>query len=445
MNISIDVKDYERYVSLETGILHALRLKPDEWIVVCVHTDMGDVPFFRDDGDPTIVTDTSEISTLSLGSIVIDVSYRHDKRHVCQSCGDPMGVNKWVTNTYTNSPIFGMDCKISVSVPQLHCKRCPGYPQVRCPLVVRNHTFTKLCKSEMLGTLAVQNVADTARSCRVGRHIVADVLKEAVDEGMKTQDLSGVDTIFMDEIQSTHGQNYITMFADQDHRCICGVIGHDIQSVHAGTEAMISHRLDPEKIRLVSADMSRAYKTGASECFPNSTLVIDRFHILKGCNETIDRARKRIVRELKAEGAQPPGKVKYTVLYRRKNHDEKHRDRMEAIRVYAPELALAFDLKEEFFELFEISADRHQARSRFFSWYNRARSSGIPELIDFAGHMIKRLNEILRCFDHRITNAVSEGMNNKYKKIKSAAYGFRKPENLINMCMFRMGRLDIRI
>ena len=56
-----------------------------------------------------------------------------------------------------------------------------------------------------------------------------------------------------------------------------------------------------------------------------------------------------------------------------------------------------------------------------------------------------RFNEIQRCFEHRITNAVAEGLNNKYKKIKSAAYGFRRPENLIDMCLFRMGRLSIRI
>lgn len=112
-------------------------------------------------------------------------------------------------------------------------------------------------------------------------------------------------------------------------------------------------------------------------------MVIDRFHILKGCNNAVDEARKRIIRRLKERGSEIPEKVKYTVLYRRRNQKEKHIERMERIRLYAPELALAFDLKEEFFDMFEECRNKHTARSRFFSWYNRVRGSKIPELREF--------------------------------------------------------------
>ena len=59
--------------------------------------------------------------------------------------------------------------------------------------------------------------------------------------------------------------------------------------------------------------------------------------------------------------------------------------------------------------------------------------------------LMKRLNEILRWFDHKVTNAVSEGMNNTYKKIKSAAFGFKNEQNLIDMCLFRKGKLKLSI
>ena len=49
--------------------------------------------------------------------------------------------------------------------------------------------------------------------------------------------------------------------------------------------------------------------------------------------------------------------------------------------MYNKELALAFDLKEEFFDLFECR-DKHHARSYFFSWYNKVRGSRIPEMVD---------------------------------------------------------------
>lgn len=149
-------------------------------------------------------------------------------------------------------------------------------------------------------------------------------------------------------------------------------------------------------------------------------------------------------RELKSAGQVFSKGVKYTFLYRRKNHDEKHKTRMEEVKLYNKELALAFDLKKEFFELFSCP-DKMAARSAFFSWYNRCRGSHIKEMIDVSKRLLKRLNDILRYFDHRITNAVSEGMNSVYKRIKAAAYGYKKEENLINMCLFRKGNLRISI
>ena len=99
---------------------------------------------------------------------------------------------------------------------------------------------------------------------------------------------------------------------------------------------------------------------------------------------------------------------------------DKHKEHMVKIRLLNPELALAFNLKEEFFDIFE-NHNRTAVRSAFFSWYNQVRRSKIPEMISVSKHMLKRLNDILRWFDHKISNAVAEGLNSAYKKIKSAA------------------------
>lgn len=161
-------------------------------------------------------------------------------------------------------------------------------------------------------------------------------------------------------------------------------------------------------------------------------------------NEAADKTRKRSFAALKAGGFEYPKKVRYTVLYLENNLSEKDRARLEQVRLFAPELVQAFDLKEEFIGLFDC-ADKHTARSYFFSWYNHARGSHIREMIDVAGRLLKRLNDILRWFDRRVTNAVSEGLNNTYKKIKSAGFGFRNPQHLIDLCLFRKGKLSISI
>lgn len=429
---------------LEDAILSAFRLSPDYWEITGATHIPGDLPLFSRNSDKVLETRTSDIRNVDLGLFKFEISCRHGLRHCCETCGKPMDVNCWVSTSYKTSPIFSIETTVSIRTPKMHCRQCGTYHKVRCPLVVENHTYTRLLKLDVIRCLSEETVSSTAENCCIGKSIVESILEDTVEEGKSKQNLTGTHTIYLDEIQSTSGHNYITMVANEKHECICGVLGHDIESVRKAAEYMSSKGCNNKAIEYASADMSPAYKSGVSECFPKATLILDHFHITKGANETVDKVRKRTTKRLKERGLEYPKHSKYTVLFRRGNLKDKHIDRLREIRAYNPELALAYDLKEEFFEFFDAE-DKREARSKFFSWRNRAVSSGIPEMVDFARRMMSRLNEILRWFSHKISNGVAEGLNNVYKKIKSAAYGFRKPENLIRMCMFRKGNLTITI
>ena len=437
----IDLSD-----SPSIAILKMLRLNPERWECTGIAVEPGSLRMFSDsDPDaPIVETTTDYIRCMDRGSVDIHISSRSGLRHICPNCGKVASIKKYVKHSFDSSPLCGMKTKVSVRVPQLYCHECEVYPVVRCPLVVFNHTYTKLLKLDVLSILSEETVSATASACKIGDGIVFDILNETVEDGKKSQNASNVDTVYLDEFQSTHGHNYITMGADQDHRAVTGVLGHDIKSVEETRDWLQSKGCPPEQIKFVCADMSVAYKSGVKSCFPNAKIIIDHFHLNKAVNEALDTVRKRTNRKLKSDGCEYPKNVKYTVLHRKENQNDLHKERMEEIRLLNPELAKAFDLKEEFFMFFDCEG-REVARSRFFTWYNHAKHSKIKEMADVAGRMLKRLNDILRWFDHRISNAVSEGLNNAYKKIKSAAYGYRKPENLIDMCLFRKGRLQVRI
>ncbi|MDO5862589.1 MAG: ISL3 family transposase [Thermoplasmata archaeon] len=430
----------------DIAILHLLRLDPDRWQVDGISVDQGQLGTFPDsDPDAPVLEFSSDtVRSIDLGWAVIHVSMRHGLRHECGKCGGPMQVNKWVKNTYSSSPLCLSETFVSVSVPQLHCPECGGYPKARCPLVVRDHTYTRLLKLGVMQTLSQETVKATSEAHRVGPWIVGDILAGSIEEGKGRQDLSGVDTLYIDEIQFGHGQDYVTMVADQDHRMICGVKGNDMKSVEDVADYLESKDFDTSRIKWVCSDMSVPYKAGIRKRFGKAKQILDKFHLTKLVNTALDYARKRTNRELKKMGLEFPKKVKYTVLFRAENQDERHRARMEQIRMLNPELAQAFDLKEEFAGFFECG-DKHEARSFFMRWYNRVRGSGIPELMDASRRLLKRLNEMLRWFDHRISNGVAEGMNNTYKKIKSAAYGFRNAGNFIDLCLYRKGRLDLSL
>ncbi|MEL6899294.1 MAG: transposase [Planctomycetota bacterium] len=58
--------------------------------------------------------------------------------------------------------------------------------------------------------------------------------------------------------------------------------------------------------------------------------------------------------------------------------------------------------------------------------------------------MIKRhLPNVLNYFDHRVSNARSEGFNSRIQSIKSAARGFSSFENYRTRILFYCGKLDL--
>jgi transposase len=64
-------------------------------------------------------------------------------------------------------------------------------------------------------------------------------------------------------------------------------------------------------------------------------------------------------------------------------------------------------------------------------------------VIDVAKLIHRHLPNVLTYFAHRITNAVSEGLNSKIQTIKKMAYGFRNPEHFKTAIYFHCGGLQL--
>ena len=83
-------------------------------------------------------------------------------------------------------------------------------------------------------------------------------------------------------------------------------------------------------------------------------------------------------------------------------------------------------------------AARHGKR-----WYFWATHSRLTPVIETARMIQRPLPNVLTFFAHRITNAVSEGLNSKIQTIKKMAYGFRNREHFKTAIYFHCGGLDL--
>nr|WP_150142850.1 transposase [Candidatus Enterovibrio escacola] len=62
-------------------------------------------------------------------------------------------------------------------------------------------------------------------------------------------------------------------------------------------------REDRERIEFVAMDMWCPYKDTVETMIPNATIVIDKFHVVKMANESLERAKKQYVANLRHNSA----------------------------------------------------------------------------------------------------------------------------------------------
>jgi len=81
-------------------------------------------------------------------------------------------------------------------------------------------------------------------------------------------------------------------------------------------------------------------------------------------------------------------------------------------------------LKEAFSAFYEAETEG-EAKLVPEEWMEQCNESGLPRFCRLAKRLNRWKDGILAYFTHRITNGISEGINNKIKVIKRRSYGFR--------------------
>ena len=151
--------------------------------------------------------------------------------------------------------------------------------------------------------------------------------------------------------------------------------------------------------------------------FPNAQIAFDRFHVMKPVNQELNKIRKQV--KMAVQGS------KFLLLKNGVDLMESEREKLEVILRHSKRLKLAYELKEEFREIFENCQTVEEGREHFIKWIQKARSIYCDVITTIWNH----LDGICNYFLSRTTSGVMEGINNRIKLIKRQAYGFVNFDN----------------
>lgn len=131
---------------------------------------------------------------------------------------------------------------------------------------------------------------------------------------------------------------------------------------------------DSNNIKIVTMDMYRPYREAVYECLPAVAIVIDRFHVVKLINDVLSDYRKTLCKQLSAAEKKELNSVQKVLNANRKDLTANQNKKLGYVYSKYPELKMAYDLKEEFREIYECT-NRRAAVLKYTKWSRKVKQN----------------------------------------------------------------------
>jgi transposase len=327
-------------------------------------------------------------------------------------------------------------------VPRVECPT-HGVKQVSIPWAEAKSRFTALFERLAIDMLQVSDIEGASKILRVSWDEAWGIMERAVARGKKRKKGRVVRKMGVDEKSAARGHNYLTIVSDLERGTVEYLGDNRDEGSLDGYLGKLS-RKRREKIESIAVDMWDPYLASIRKHVPDAEekVVFDRYHLMTHMGKAVDEVRKAEHRELVQNDDERLKGTKYLWLYSKENVPKEKTRWLRGLRRMNLRTARAWAIKENFRELWRFFR-RSWAEKHFKAWFFWATHSKLAPVITAAWTFKRHLAQILNYVQHRITNAVSEGLNSKIQTIKKKAYGFRNRENLKTSIFFHCGGLNL--
>ncbi len=191
-------------------------------------------------------------------------------------------------------------------------------------------------------------------------------------------------------------------------------------------------------------DMHRPYISAALAHLENGPerVAFDKYHVASLLGRAVDLVRRAEHRKLYSEGDDRLKQTRYLWLTNPENLSTKQQARFAGLQASTLKTARAWAIKELAMTIWETSC-MQEAEEAWAKWYGWAIRSRLAPMKKAAKTLKYYLWGILNAMKHRVTNAMSEGINTKIQYLKRAARGYRNRDRFRNAIYFHLGGLDL--
>lgn len=391
--------------------------------------------------DPWKVTDV----TLDTSAKTLDIEVLFDARQAkCPECLALCPIhNLRERRSWRHLDMMQFTTTIHAQTPRTDCA-LHGVKTILVPWADAHSRFTLLFERFAIEVLqATASITQAQSLLRLSWDAVQRIKERAVERGMARRDTNEIIVYAgVDEKSFLKGHHYASLATNLGKGSVLDVV--EERTIEAAT-ALLNKAIPESQRGTVKAgamDMWEPFMKSWRTVFPHAPIVHDKFHISGYLGKAVDSVRKSEHRALMKDGNDLLTGAKYLFLKNTENHTDDEKIRFKALMRDELKVGRAWVLKEAFRHFWEY--DYAGAARKFFNcWYFRATHSRLKPMIDVAKMMKRHLEGLLAHCLHKISNAVTEGLNSKIQAIKANARGFRTFANYRVAILFGCGKLEM--
>jgi transposase len=358
------------------------------------------------------------------GELMLSIVPVRGRGYICSECGAGtlIAYDHLETRRVRDFPWAGRRCELEVTLARVDCPVC-GKIAVEAPGWVEPYARQTLRYEKYVAALcSLMPVTDVADLEGLDKTTVYRIDKKWLERREALRPDHVVTRLGIDEIAIRRGQRYATVFYDLDRREVIGMVLNR-------RERAVSHffrRWGKEKCRAVRAvcmDLWAPYLNSVRRHLKNAAVVFDKFHVYTYLSEAIEAVRRHEQQIADDRTGQLIKGTRWLWLKAKGNLKRKEKYTLAEIMKVNRRLQRAYVLKEDF-DAFYASDNAEEAAKFLKAWTRRCKQSRLEPFVALAKRLTRWADGILAFFTHRITNGISEGINNLIKVLKRRAYGF---------------------
>lgn len=226
------------------------------------------------------------------------------------------------------------------------------------------------------------------------------------------------------------------------HRYLTNVVDVDLKAVIWNERGRKTEVLDKyyvgigkeacERIETVALDGARTYINSTAKYAVNAMIVYDKFHLIQKLNWAVDMTRKQELIKARKENNNElinltNCKQRFILLKNSGNLTQTQSDYLKRLCEINEPIYKAMLLKESFLKVYDCRSPE-EAKDYLTGWIHQAASSAVETFRIIAVSFNDKLQYIVNWFKNKISSAISEGINNKIKRLKRMAYGYKDVE-----------------